>query len=118
MQRCEARRLAETCKEEELIGMLARARVEIVDWRKPSRINPSLSRGAVFNIFIACDLKTNGAAFLMAKTNMIAEFGEYLPGYQPTKRRARRKADGLLHSDPKPYPIKEAPCDLTTANKL
>jgi hypothetical protein len=105
MNREEARRIAEHVKPEALRAMLAAARNQITDWMARSDTNKSLSVGAMFNIFAHCriDERTN----ILAKTNMIRTFGEYLPGYEKPEKR-KHKLPALMHQEPVDYPPKES----------
>jgi phage terminase large subunit-like protein len=55
------------------------AKTNIKDWTKRSTCNKGFTKGAVWNI-LAKDFDINHEYHILAKTNMIREFGEFLPG--------------------------------------
>jgi hypothetical protein len=95
-------RLAKGISLDDLRSMLVKARTEIMDWKEPSRVNPVFDRGTAFNMFSGCTF--NGQLHLIAKRNMIWEFGEYLPGYQKPVRKKRYIPTDVHHEDPRPFP--------------
>lgn len=101
MNRKDARKIAEEISNDELMEMFKRAKQEINDWETVSRTNKGLSRGVAWNI-LASDFNPKQNYHIMAKQNMIREFGEYLPDYlQPTKRSQKPKSDGsYTHIEP------------------
>lgn len=80
MNRNEAKKIAETVSSEDLKKMFLNAQSSIKDWKQPS-INKGLSKGVVFNIFTKNGLITSDS-HILAKTNAIREFGEFLPDYK------------------------------------
>ena len=105
MNRKEARQLAETVATEQLKEMFRRARASIQNWKAPSKINKSLTVGAVFNILTATDIEAHSTnVALIAKTNMIREFGEFLPGYEKQKREKKKQLPLVYHQEPRELP--------------
>jgi hypothetical protein len=84
MTRSEAKKLAETVTINELKFMFVNAYGRVKNWEVPSKVNKSISLGASFNIYTNCGLDEN--THILAKTNMIRDFGEYLPNYEKKKR--------------------------------
>jgi hypothetical protein len=83
MNRNEARKLAETVTDDEIIQMFLNAQKSIKDWTEVSRVNKGLTKGTAFNI-----LSKGVARSIIGKTNQIWEFGEFLPNYQkPIKKK-------------------------------
>lgn len=80
MNRNEARKIAEIVSAADLKQMFINAQNGIKDWTKVSNVNIGLTKGTAFNILSkgTIDDKTH----IMAKTNMVREFGEWLPNYK------------------------------------
>jgi hypothetical protein len=104
MQRYEARKIAETITFEELKQMFMVAQKSITDWSKQAHVNKSMTKGSAFNLL------SNGFGegghytkdtniHILAKTNMIWEFGEFLPNYIKPKKKA--KTIPTMHQEPK-----------------
>ncbi len=78
MNKNKARSIAETITNQELLEMFKSAKLKIVDWAKRSKINTSLTRGTAWNI-LAKNFDIEKRHIIIVKTNMIREFGEFLP---------------------------------------
>lgn len=99
MKRSDARNIAETITNEQLVQMLNNAKEGITDWTKVSSVNKSFTKGVAWNIL--------GAYFdptiehhILAKTNMIREFGEFLP--EELKPKKKEKPNIVpFHQEPK-----------------
>ena len=78
MNRPDARTIATTITNQQLKDMLDRARNEVTDWMKPSHGNKGLTRGVAWNI-LGKDFDVTKNYHILAKTNMVREFGEFLP---------------------------------------
>lgn len=78
MNRNEARKIAETITNEQLQAMFNTAKEMITDWTKVSDVNLGLTKGTSWNI-LAEDFDVNERYHIMEKTNMVREFGEFLP---------------------------------------
>jgi hypothetical protein len=78
MTRSAARAIAEKITNDQLLAMLNRAKAEIKDWTVVSIVNKGLSKGIAWNI-LAKNFDVNTSHHIMAKTNMVREFGKYLP---------------------------------------
>jgi hypothetical protein len=104
MTRSEAKKLAETVTPAELKAMLIDARNNITDWTRRSRVNIGMTIGTTFNIFsvgfeIESPLPQN--MHILAKTNMIWEFGEYLPKYVKPTSKERKLDIRVVHQEPR-----------------
>lgn len=103
MNRADAKRLAETITIEQLRAMFERAKASIKDWREPSKVNPSISMGAAWNIYYPCVMTESRPIKLPhVKMNMIWLFGDYLPDeLKPDKKNnCRKPAVDVFHQDP------------------
>lgn len=78
MKRTDARKIAEIITNEQLQQMFEAAKTQIIDWTKVSNVNKGLKKGAAWNI-LAKNFDLNSTHHILAKTNMIREFGEFLP---------------------------------------
>jgi hypothetical protein len=81
-----AEHIARVATSDKLLETLLIARYSIEDWKIRSRGNENLSRGMVFNIFMASitNISSTGNPGLkdnLPKVNIIWEFGEFYPGY-------------------------------------
>jgi hypothetical protein len=98
MNRNEAKKLAETVSVEDLKQMFINAKNGIKDWTKVSTVNKGLTKGTAFNILSVgtLDEKTH----IIAKRNMLREFGEFLPGYvKPVK--PKKIVNQPTHQEPR-----------------
>lgn len=100
MNKQEASKLAETVTGEQLTQMFLNAQESIKDWRQVSRVNKSMSKGTAFNILSAGCRDAKSLAQKIAVTNMIWEFGEYLPGYKKPLAKERPEI-AVHHQEPK-----------------
>jgi hypothetical protein len=98
MNRDEAKKLAEKATVEEIKQMFFHAQKEIMDWTIRARINKQMSKGLAFNL-LSKGIEEKQLLHVLAKTNMIWEFGEYLPGYTKPKKE-KRKLPKISHQDP------------------
>lgn len=99
MNRPHARKIAETITNEELKNMFETAKIKISDWTKVSNVNKSLTKGTSWNI-LAKDFDVTTEYHILAKTNMIREFGEFLPNdLKPKKKIVNNNTP--IHQEPK-----------------
>lgn len=92
MNRNEARKLAETVTNEQLNEMFKTAKEQVKNWDETSRNNIGLTRGVAFNILskgFGKDFDPTKQIHIIGKTNMIREFGEFLPGYEKPVRKKK-----------------------------
>lgn len=98
MKRHEARRIAEHITNDQLQQMLDSAKAGVKDWTKVSAVNKSLTKGAAWNV-LAKDFDVNHSYNILAKTNMVREFGEFLPDeLKPTRSSKPNRVP--IHQEP------------------
>lgn len=98
MNRNDARKIAETITNEQLQQMFDTARAKITDWTKVSACNLGITKGVAWNI-LAKNFDVTANHHILAKTNMIREFGEFLPNeFKPQKK--NRKIQVPVHQNP------------------
>ena len=86
MKRSDARKLANTITNEQLFDMLVLAKIGIKDWTKVSLVNKGMTKGTAWNI-LGKDFDVAKEHHVLAKTNMIREFGKFLSeDLQPVKK--------------------------------
>lgn len=78
MNKADARKIAETITNEQLDKMFQTAKKKIVNWRVVSNVNKGMTKGMGWNI-LAMNFDIASDYPLIVKTNMIREFGEFLP---------------------------------------
>lgn len=101
MNRAMAKQIAEVITTDQLRGMFESAKNETKDWGKTSIVNKGMTKGTAFNILSAGDISSK--AHILAKTNMIREFGEFLPTELLPVRATKCNPDiKPVHQDPKP----------------
>jgi hypothetical protein len=103
MNKTDARRIAETITEEQLAQMFDNAKAAIIDWKQPSKVNPTMSLGVAWNIYYPCLVKRMRPIVLPhVKTNMVWLFGDYLPDdLKPDRKSNNRKpAVDVFHQEP------------------
>lgn len=98
MNRTDARQIAETITSQQLADMLEASKNGIKDWTKRSRVNKGLDLGTTWNILGSN--YTGQDLHVLAKTNMIWEFGDFLPDkLKPTKKN-KIPLPEIHHQDP------------------
>jgi hypothetical protein len=98
MNRTDAKKIAETISNQELFDMFEKAKVNVKDWTKKSNVNKGLTKGTSWNI-LGKDFNINFDYHILAKINMIREFGEYLPdNMKPVKKKPINTT--LYHQEP------------------
>jgi len=103
MNKRDAKIIAETITTDQLAAMFDNAKKGITNWREPSKVNPSISLGAAWNIYYPALVKRMRPINLPhVKTNMIWLFGDYLPEeLKPEKKsNSRKPAVDVFHQDP------------------
>jgi len=91
MRRSEAKEIAQKITNTELKQMFDNARANIKNWEAVSIVNKSFTKGVAWNI-LAKDFDINHNYITLSKTNMIREFGEYLPeALKPIKNKIKNK---------------------------
>lgn len=99
MNRKDAKKIAEEVKNEELLEMFKRAKEQINNWEVVSRANKSISRGVAWNV-LAKDFDPNKEYHILAKVNMIREFGEFLPDYLKPEKNKPKSDGSFVHHKP------------------
>lgn len=102
MNKHEAKKLAETVTLEDLKSMFRNAQEKITDWTRTSRINKGATIGMTYNIlaFEPNRYTSIDEVDLIARKNMIWEFGEYLPGYEKTVAKSKTGKNAPVHQAP------------------
>lgn len=96
----DARKIAETITNQQLKEMFDNAKLKVKDWTSVSIVNKTCTKGAAWNI-LARGFDLNAKHHVIAKTNMIREFGEFLaPDLQPQKSGRSSINKPLIHQDP------------------
>ena len=98
MNRTVARQIAETITNAGLIEMFKNAKESITDWNAPSIVNVGITKGAAWNV-LAADFIPEHKYHILGRTNMVREFGIYLPGYSKQKKSKRDTTD-RFHLEP------------------
>lgn len=99
MNRPDAKRIAETINNEQLLQMFNSAKENITDWTKASNVNKGMTKGAAWNI-LAKDFDVSSKYHNLAKINMIREFGEYLPKELKPVKYKRHSSKPPIHQEP------------------
>ena len=97
MERNQAVIIAETISNEDLATMFENAKNSITNWRKISAVNKGMTIGVTWNR-LATDFDVSKTYHISAKTNMVWEFGEFLP---PHVERFDPKPIKVHHEEPK-----------------
>jgi len=100
MNRHDARKIAETITNEQIQQMFETAKEKITDWTKVSTVNRGMTKGVSWNI-LAKDFDVNAKHHVLAKTNMVHEFGEFLPGQLKPKKVNKIPSKPPVHQEPK-----------------
>lgn len=101
MNRNLARKIAEVITNEQLKEMFNSAKENIKDWTVVSNVNRIMSKGTAWNI-LAKAFDESKEHHIMAKTNMVREFGEHLPKefVDPFKNVRPKTTIAVVHQDP------------------
>lgn len=100
MNKYDARKIAEVITNEQLKVMLIAAKNSIKNWTKVSNVNKSFTIGLMWNI-LAADFDTEKEYHILAKTNMIREFGRFLPNNIKSQLKKRKQTQKPVHQIPK-----------------
>ena len=99
MNRNDARKIAETITNEQLQQMFDNAKAGIMDWTKVSSVNNGFTKGVAWNI-LAKDFKLDYKYHVVGITNMIREFGEFLPDELKLLKKKPKEYPPPTHHDP------------------
>lgn len=101
MNKKDSKIIAETITNEQLLDMFNNAKENITDWAKISNVNKGMTKGTSWNI-LAKDFDVNEKYHTISKTNMVREFGEFLPDQlKPKKTNNRSSNKPPVHQEPK-----------------
>lgn len=100
MNKNDARKIAETITNEEIQEMFNKAKIEIRDWTKVSNVNKGMTKGVAWNI-LAKDFDVNHNYHILAKTNFVREFGEFLPDGLISPKKVKKQNIKIVHQEPK-----------------
>ena len=100
MNRPDAKKIAETITNEQLLQIFILAKENIADWTKTSNVNKGLTKGTAWNI-LAKDFDVSNKYRNLAKINMIREFGEYLPKELKPVKDKHHPTNYPMHQEPK-----------------
>lgn len=99
MNRSDAKKIAEKITNEQLGDMLKSAQNGITNWDKVSSVNKGMTKGTAWNI-LGKDFDVNHKYHILAKTNMVREFGEYLPEDLKPVKKQKTPIVKPVHQDP------------------
>ena len=100
MNRKDAKTIAGTITNEQLSLMFENAKSSIKDWTLTSNINQILTKGTAWNI-LASNFDLTYSYHILAKINMIREFGEFLPKELKVNKTKGKTTVKPVHQDPK-----------------
>ena len=98
MNRKDARKIAETITNVQLQNMFNAAKKGIKDWTKVSSVNKGFTKGTGWNI-LAKGFDIKNECHILAKTNMVWEFGDFLPEELKIKK-VKKTYKEPRHQDP------------------
>ena len=99
MTRSQAKKIAETITNSELAQMFENARTGIKNWETVSRVNKGMTKGTAWNI-LAKRFDPDALHHMLAKTNMVREFGDFLPDHLKPASKAKRPQPAPVHQSP------------------
>lgn len=99
MTKAEVKLISENITNEELFNMLDNARKNISNWNVRSLVNKGMSKGVAWNV-LGMKFNINQHYHIMAKRNMIREFGDYLPENLKIKKDKKKPSSDFFHNEP------------------
>ena len=99
MNKKTAKEIAQTITNKQLQQMFDNAKKGIKDWTKVSSVNKSITKGVGWNI-LARNFDVNYDYHILAKINMIREFGEFLPEELKPTKKVKKQNKSPIHHDP------------------
>jgi len=99
MTKFQARDIAEKITNDQLLEMFQSAMRNITDWTEISKVNKSISKGTAWNI-LAKDFDIRHNYSIMAKKNMVREFGDFLPIELKINKKVKVKPKACIHQEP------------------
>lgn len=98
MNRKDARQIAERITNKQLQQMFETAKTNITDWTKVSLVNKGMTKGVAWNI-LAKDFNPDINHHILARTNMVREFGDHLPDDLKPKK-VKQQSKTPIHQNP------------------
>lgn len=95
----QVREIATKITNAQLKQMFDNAKVGIKNWTKVSICNKGCTIGTAWNI-LAKDFKIDYNYHILAKTNMVREFGKYLPDDIKPPKKENKTLKPLVHYNP------------------
>lgn len=99
MNRKVAREIAETITNEQIKQMFDNAKAKTTDWTKRSSVNKGMTKGTAWNV-LAKDFDLQIKYNILGKTNMVREFGEFLPDEIKPGKKEKRQFIKPTHQEP------------------
>ena len=99
MNRTDAKKIAEIVTNEQLQEMFNAAKIGIKDWTKVSNVNKGMTKGSAWNV-LAKNFDVNYKHHIMAKTNMVREFGDFLSEDLKPKKKTKVNNYKPFHQEP------------------
>lgn len=101
MNKAHAKIIAKTITNEQILEMFNNAQESITNWKEVSVVNFGITKGTAWNI-LAYNFDVEINYHVLAKQNMIYEFGDYLPDELKIVK-VRKLSDSFLayHQAPK-----------------
>ena len=98
MNKTDARKIADTITNQQLSDMFEEASKNVRDWTKRSSVNKGMSLGTSWNV-LALNFDISHKYHVLAKKNMIWEFGDFLPDELKIKKE-KRNLPKTHHQEP------------------
>ena len=99
MNKNAAKKIAETITNEQIAEMFKSAKNGIIDWTQVSSVNKGMTKGVAWNI-LAKNFDVNENYHFLAKTNMVWEFGDFLPIQLRPKKSVSKIQNPPAHPEP------------------
>lgn len=100
MNRPDARKIAEYITNDQLKQMFENAKKNTTDWKQVSYVNKIMTKGTAWNILFGA-FRPDGNNHVLGKTNMVREFGEFLPEeFKPKKFKKKSLSITAHHEEP------------------
>lgn len=101
MTRNEARKIAEIITLDELKKMFSNAKDGIKNWEQRATVNIGMTKGTAFNILsLKKEYANIDEIHILGRTNMIREFGDFLPEHLKPEKKNKRVLPTPVHQEP------------------
>jgi len=100
MNRTDAKKIALIITNEKIQDMFNKAKLNIKDWTKVSCVNKGMTKGVSWNI-LAKDFDVTMSHHILAKTNMVREFGEFLSDELKPEKKKKNNNTKPVHQEPR-----------------